>query len=119
LQLRIMLWGISQQLLTPFNLLYIVVRWPKAIFPSCRQSEQWGKSMVLMIKQGKILLSRVTSFLIALKSSIFLFNSAFDIGVYNLRLVLHVVLSFSTSIRFCVGISIKSDKHCKNPYCYM
>jgi hypothetical protein len=23
---------------------------PKAIFSSCRQSEQWGKSMVLMIK---------------------------------------------------------------------
>jgi hypothetical protein len=45
-------WGISQQLLPPFNLLYryIVVRWPKAIFSSCRQSEQWGKSMVLMIK---------------------------------------------------------------------
>jgi hypothetical protein len=46
----IMLWGISQQLLTPFNLLYIVVRWPQAIFSSWRQSEQWGKSMVLMIK---------------------------------------------------------------------
>jgi hypothetical protein len=48
-----MLWGISQQLLTPFKLLYIVVRWLKAIFSSCRQSEQWGKSMYNCISLGR------------------------------------------------------------------